>query len=230
MPWEQWLRPDSEFPVAGRLDRRAGVELASRVHRVRADIPIILQSSIPENEKLAKQLGAFFLLKGSPLLLHQLREVLVDSFGFGDFIFRMADGEEVDRAHDLKTLVEKLRTVPEESIAFHGERNHFSNWLKARTEFALAESLRPREVSEFDGLEQLRQDLVQSITEYRFDRDKAVVADFDRKVFDVSSSISRIGGGSLGGKARGLAFVNRVLIEANVQSHFPEVRISVPSS
>ena len=221
---------DVEFPVAGRLDRRAGAELASRVQHVRGDIPIILQSSIPDNEAAARELGAHFLLKGSPLLLHQLRQVLVDSFGFGDFVFRMADGSEVDRAHDLKTLVEKLRTVPEESIAFHGERNHFSNWLKARTEFALAENLRPRKVSEFEGLEQLRQDLVESISEYRFDRDKAIVADFDRDVVDISSSISRIGGGSLGGKARGLAFVNRVLIEANVQAHFPEVQISVPSS
>jgi CheY-like chemotaxis protein len=221
---------DIEFPVGGRLDRRAGVELAARVRKVRPDIPIVLQSSIKENEELAQSLGAFFLLKGSPLLLHQLREVLIDSFGFGDFVFRSLEGDELDRAHDLRTLVKKLKSVPAESIAFHGERNHFSNWLKARTEFALAEKLRPRKVSDFETLELLREDLIQSISAYRLDRDKAVVADFDRNDFDISSNIFRIGGGSLGGKARGLAFVNRVLIEANVQAHFPEVSITVPSS
>ncbi|HXV76010.1 MAG TPA: DUF5752 family protein [Candidatus Polarisedimenticolaceae bacterium] len=221
---------DIEFPVGGRLDRGAGVELATRVRRVRPDIPIVLQSSIPANQELARELGAYFLLKGSPLLLHQLREVLVDRFGFGDFVFRLPDGSEIDRANDLRTLIEKLRTVPAESIAYHGERNHFSNWLKARTEFALAEKLRPRKVSDFDSVEKLRQDLVRSIDEYRFDRDKAIVADFDRNDPEVSSSISRIGGGSLGGKARGLAFANRLLVEANVQAHFPEVRITVPTA
>jgi CheY-like chemotaxis protein len=221
---------DIEFPVAGRLDRRAGVELASRVRRVRPDIPIVLQSSIADNQELARSLGAFFLLKGSPLLLHQLREVLVESFGFGDFVFRMPDGREIDRANDLRTLTAKLKSIPEQSIAYHGERNHFSNWLKARTEFALAEKLRPRKVSEFKSLEHLRQDLVRSLSEYRLDRDRAVVADFDRADFDVSSSISRIGGGSLGGKARGLAFVNRLLTEANVHAHFPEVDINVPTA
>jgi hypothetical protein len=197
---------------------------------VRPDIPIVLQSSIADNQQLAQRLDAFFLLKGSPLLLHQLREVLVDRFGFGDFVFRLADGSEIDRAHDLRTLIQKLKSVPVETIAYHGERNHFSNWLKARTEFALAEKLRPRKVADFESLEHLRQDLIQSISEYRLDRDKAVVADFDRNHVDVSSSISRIGGGSLGGKARGLAFANRLLIEANVQAHFPEVRIVVPSA
>jgi len=221
---------DIEFPVGGRLDRRAGAELAWRVRRVRPDVPIVLQSSIPENEELARSLGAHFLLKGSPLLLHQLREVLIDSFAFGDFVFRMPDGREIDRAHDLRSLVEKLRTVPAESIAYHGERNHFSFWLKARTEFALADKLRPRKVSDFKSLEHLREDLIRSISEYRLDRDKAVVADFDRRQVEVSSSISRIGGGSLGGKARGLAFINRLLLQADVQARFPEVRITVPLS
>ena len=219
---------DIEFPVGGRLERRAGADLAWRVRRVRPDLPIVLQSSIPENEELARSLSAHFLLKGSPLLLHKLREVLIESFGFGDFVFRMPDGREIDRAHDLRTLVEKLRSVPVESIAYHGERNHFSIWLKARTEFALADKLRPRKVSDFKTLEHLRQDLIRAISAYRLDRDKAVVADFDRRHIEVSSSISRIGGGSLGGKARGLAFINRLLLEADVQAQFPEVRIAVP--
>ena len=129
-----------------------------------------MQSSIPENEAVAKSLNASFLLKGSPLLLHHLRELLLNKFGFGDFVFRMPDGSEIDRAGDLKSLVEKLKTVPAESLAYHGEQNHFSMWLKARTEFTLAERLRPGKISDFPTLEGLRWDLVNSIRAYRLAR------------------------------------------------------------
>jgi CheY-like chemotaxis protein len=221
---------DIEFPWKGELNRRAGVELTSRVRAITPDIPIVLQSSIPENEFLARSIGASFLLKGSPVLLHQLRDVLSDHFGFGEFVFHMPDGSTIARAADLKTLIEKLKTVPAESLAYHGERNHFSNWLKARTEFTLAERLRPRKVSEFPSLDQLREDLIRALTEYRRERDKVIVADFDREQYDDYISISRIGGGSLGGKARGLAFVNRLLNESDLAEKHDQLRIAVPSS
>lgn len=221
---------DIEFPWDGELRRLAGVELTKRVRQRRPDIPIILQSSFPKNEELARSVDAFFLLKGSPVMLHDLRHHLQEHFGFGDFVFRLPDGTEIDRAHDLKSLTEKLRTVPAECIAFHGERNHFSNWLKARTEFALARRLRPRKVSDFKTLEQLRQDMILSITDYRHERDAAIVADFDRHQSDSLSSISRIGGGSLGGKARGLALVNRLLNDYGVVEKFSDVHIGVPPS
>jgi CheY-like chemotaxis protein len=219
---------DIEFPKDGVLHRRAGAELASRVHELDADLPIMLQSSFPNNETLAQEVNAAFLLKGSRLLLHQLRDFIVESFGFGPFVFQMPDGTRIDRAEDLKTLVKKLYTVPAESLAYHGERNHFSNWLKARGEFALAESLKPRRVADYETNEDLRQDLIRAIEEYRRVRGRIAVADFDRKTFDRSSRMSRIGGGSLGGKARGLAFVNRLLAESDVARKFPTVQISVP--
>jgi CheY-like chemotaxis protein len=221
---------DIEFPRDGKLDRKAGLDLISRVRQARSDIPIVLQSSIPENERLARSEGASFLLKGSPMLLHQLRSILKEHFGFGDFVFRSPDGTELDRAHDLGTLIEKLQTVPAESLAYHGERNHFSNWLKARTEFALAEALRPRKVSDFADMDSLRQEVVRGISDYRQEWDKVIVADFDRDRYDPLISIARIGGGSLGGKARGLAFVNRLLNESDIEERFPGVRIAVPSS
>jgi CheY-like chemotaxis protein len=221
---------DIEFPRGGLQDRQAGVELARQVHAVHSDIPIVLQSSIAENEKLASKVGASFLLKGSPVLLHQLRRILVEQFGFGDFVFRLPDGTKVDRATDLAELVDKLRTVPAESLAFHGGRNHFSNWLKARTEFALAEKLRPVKLTDFENLEGVREHLLKSIREYRHDRNRVVVADFDRDKFEAEVSMSRVGGGSLGGKARGLAFVNRLLRESKIEDHFSDVSISVPAS
>lgn len=221
---------DIEFPRDGALARDAGVELIRQVRERRPDIPVILQSSLPQNEALAEKVDAWFLLKGSPTLLQQLRKYLRKHFGFGDFFFCLKDGSVIDRAHDLKSLVEKLKTVPAESIVFHGEGNHFSMWLKARTEYALAEKLRPRLVSDFPSVDHLRQDMIRSIVEYRYERDRAIVADFNRDSLDTVSSITRIGGGSLGGKARGLALVNRLLNDYNIDAQFSGVRIAVPYS
>jgi len=219
---------DIEFPWKGDLHRRAGVELISRIREARSDVPVVLQSSQPENRDLARRAGARFLLKGSPVMLHQLRKILTGDFGFGDFVFRLPDGEPIDRATDLKELVRKLETVPVESIGHHGERNHFSLWLRARTEFDLAEKLRPRRISDYPTLEDLREDLIRSISEYRRARDRVIVADYDRESGDFDVSIARVGGGSLGGKARGLAFMNRLLTEYAVQERFPGVRVFVP--
>ena len=221
---------DIEFPMRGSLSPDAGVEFARRVRARQADVPIMLESSRPENDAVARSVGASFLLKDSPTLLHDLRRFMVDHFGFGDFIFRMPDGAEVARAHDLKMLEEKLRTVPVESVAYHAERNHFSKWLKARTEFAVAHVLRPRKVSDYPTVEHLRQDLIQSIQIYRERRSRGVIADFDRSSFDPVAGFSRIGGGSLGGKARGLGFVNYLLTEHQVRERFRDVQIAVPPS
>jgi CheY-like chemotaxis protein len=221
---------DIQFPKAGSLSREAGVEFARLVRSRQPDIPVMLQSSRPDSEALARSVGASFLLKDSPTLLHDLRQFMVDHFGFGDFIFRLPDGTEVARAHDLKMLEEKLRTVPAESVAYHAARNHFSKWLKARTEFAVAHSLRPRKVSDFATVEHLRQDIIRSIQAYRETRSRGVIADFDRTTFDPAAGFSRIGGGSLGGKARGLAFVNYLLSEHQVGERFRGMRVAVPPS
>ena len=221
---------DIEFPMDGRVVADAGVAFAQRVREVHADVPVALQSSVPANRALAEAVGAAFLQKESPLLLQQLRRFMIDSFGFGDFIFRLPDGTEVGRAHDLRALEALMATVPAESIAYHSERNHFSKWLKARTEFAVAHRMRPRKVSDFATLEELRSDLILSIRSYREQRSRSTVVDFDRETFDTRSLFTRIGGGSLGGKARGLAFVNLLLDEYGVRHRFPDVEIAVPPS
>ncbi len=221
---------DIEFPRGGKLDRQAGIEFTSRVHAAHPDVRIVLQSSVIQNQRLAEQVGASFLLKGSPSLLHQLRRILVERFGFGDFVFRLPDGSEVDRAHNLKSLVEKLATVPAACIGYHGERNHFSNWLKARTEFVLADRLRARRVEDFDSIEDLRSHLLASIGNYTKARTRAVVADFEPSRFEEAGGIARIGQGSLGGKARGIAFASRILQRSQVAERFPDVDVFVPAS
>jgi hypothetical protein len=221
---------DIEFPMAGELYREAGFELTQRVRERQPDIPIMLQSSLPRNEAPARALGATFLLKGSPVLLQQLRQFMSDNFGFGDFVFRLGDGQEVARARDLRELEDKLQTVPEECLAYHGQRNHFSNWFKARTEFELAHELRPRKVSDFESLEHLRRDLIRAIRHYRREQQRGSIADFDRETFDASYAFARIGGGSIGGKARGLAFANRLLSAYQVDRRFGGIDIRVPAA
>ncbi|NNE48170.1 MAG: histidine kinase [Rhodothermales bacterium] len=219
---------DVEFPKEGVLSKTAGLELAARVKADWKDVPVLLQSSRAENSERAREVGADFLQKGSSTLLTDLRQFMVDNFGLGDFIFRTPDGHEVGRAHDMKSLEDLIRTVPVSSIGFHGERNHFSKWLKSRTEFDLAHRLRPRKVSDYDDVEDLRKDLVSSISMYRKDRHRGTIADFDPLTFDAENSFSRIGGGSLGGKARGLAYVRHMLDLYWDGSEFPGIRASVP--
>ncbi len=149
---------DIEFPMDGRVSPEAGVTFARRVREAHPDVPVALQSSVAANKALAESVGAAFLQKESPVLLRDLRRFMVESFGFGDFVFRMPDGAEVGRASDLRTLEDLLGIVPAESLAYHSERNHFSKWLKARTEFAVAHHMRPRKVSDFPDYEALRRD------------------------------------------------------------------------
>ena len=224
------LISDIEFPVGGAMQERAGATLARRVRELEPDVSIVLQSSRRDNEELAHAVGAAFLLKDSPVLLHDLSRCMVEDFGFGDFVFRLHDRTEVARASDLKALENALHTVPVASIVYHAERNHFSKWLRARAELRLAKKLRPRRVSDYPSPEALREDLIRSIQSYRDERRMASVEDFDPRAFDGSPGFLRLGGGSLGGKARGLAFVRRLLVDSGLHRRFPGVRVQVPAS
>jgi hypothetical protein len=162
-------------------------------------------------------------------LLKDLRRILTEHFGFGDFVFRLPNQKEVGRAKDLNQLEEQLQTVPAASLTYHAQSNHFSHWLMARTEFALAAKLRPRKVSDFASPEHLRRDLIESINDYRREQSELLIGDFNADTFKPSeTSFLRIGAGSLGGKARGLAFVRHLLRKHRIARRFPGIRIAVP--
>jgi len=219
---------DIDFPRGGEQDPKAGIIFTRNIKQDQSDIPILLLSNMTENKLEAEQAGATFVLKDSPLLLNELRQFMNNYFSFGDFIFRTPGGMEVGRAADLKSLEEQLKIVPDESILFHGEKNHFSNWLKARTEFWLAHQLRPRKVSDYKSVQDLRKNLIDSLNAYRNIRQRGLITDFSKETFNPDSSFARIGGGSLGGKARGLGFVNTLINDYNVRDRFSDVQIYVP--
>jgi len=219
---------DIEFPRGGKLDPEAGLVFARMVREKWPDVPILLQSSRKETEQLARGVWASFMLKGSPTLLGSLRQFMIDSLAFGDFVFEMPDGTTVDRARDLRELLHKLRVVPAESITHHADRNDFSRWLRVRTEFDLANHLRARKGSDYSSPEHRRHYIISRIDAYRQEMARETIGDFDAGDFDPAASFSRIGGGSLGGKARALAFMRHLLKHAKVINQFEGVQITVP--
>ncbi len=222
---------DVEFPRERHLDPEAGFELARLVRRTIPDIPVVLQSSDSQFQGRANAEGFAFLRKGSDTLLGDMRKLLTQEFAFGDFIFRLPNGNEVARAADLDAMEQHLRTIPAESLSFHAERNDISHWLIARTELALAEQLRPRRARDFQDVEALRSYCVQTIRDYRREQKQVLVGDFHPESFRPSPGFFlRFGSGSLGGKARGLTFVRHLLHKYNVARSFPGVRVAVPNT
>jgi CheY-like chemotaxis protein len=219
---------DIDFPRNGKPDPEAGLEFAKAVRKLHADIPVLLHSSLPDSEQKSREAGALFLWKNSPNLIGELRQFMIDHLSFGDFVFRTPDGREVGRAQDLLSLEKTISTVPESSVKYHAERNHFSHWLKARTEFWLAHKLRPRLVTDFPSIAELRDNLIASLREYRKLRQRGIITAFGKDSFDPYSSISKIGGGALGGKARGLSFVNILINNYSLQNRFEDVKIYIP--
>jgi len=219
---------DISYPRQGRLDREAGLRLIRKVRAVDPDIPLLLQSMDAEQVDQATQASATFLHKASPNLLEEIRHYIQDHFGFGDFVFKRPDGTEVARARDMRELAQTLAAVPEETILFHASRNHFSAWLKARTEFELAALLKPRKVSDFPTVSELRDYLITTITTYWRQIQSHVITDFDGNRFDEFVAFAKIGSGSLGGKGRGLAFMHKLL--ARLSWDVPGVEVAIPQT
>jgi hypothetical protein len=160
--------------------------------------------------------------------LSEIRAFLSTRLGFGDFILRTPEGEEYDRARDLRELEEKLKVVPEDVFAYHARHNHFSIWLMARSEFELAGELRPKKLSDFASVQECRELTIRRLRENRQKVHRGVISDFHPDHFEVDP-FTRIGGGYLGGKARGLAFLYQALADIDPQE-FLRLPVMVPQT
>lgn len=221
---------DIRFPRAGILDPEAGFFFTGFVKNDNADIPVLLQSQDRGNEHRAEALGASFVDKNSPHLLHTLRNFILTYFGFGDFVFREPSGKEVGCAHNLKEMESLLAYMPDESIEYHSARNHFSNWFFARGEFELASKLKPMQFSDFKSTSELRHTLRHGLIATLTAKKKAQIARFSEQDFDPTMPFIRFGDGSIGGKGRGIAFMARLLAEPDAANRFNGSRVFVPQT
>jgi len=219
---------DVRYPKDGRHSKTAGIELAQLVKEETPDRAVLVMSANEENGDPARATGAHFLNKTRPDLMRRVREFVLGDLGFGDFIFRRDEGSWVDQVSDLRGFIAALGTIPDESLLYHASHNHFSTWLMARTEIELARSLRPKQVTDFASVAELREHLINAIEECRREKQVGVVTDFADDRFDEASAFVRIGNGSIGGKGRGVAFMHSVLGAPRLRENFPGVRIGVP--
>ena len=222
---------DVRFPRNGVLNETAGVDFLKHVRDQRFDIPLLLTSSEPANALKADAIPAAFVDKNSDTLHQDVRRFFKERLGFGDFVFRLPDGSEIGRASNLKALERHLLSIPEASFRYHCNRNDFSRWLFARTEMTLAAEVRPISDDDFSDIESHRRHLVEIIADRRKRRQKGIVADFDAADADFDTEFFKIGKGSLGGKARGLAFVASLLRQnPKLYTTYPGVDILVPQT
>jgi len=236
---------DITFNRNGKLDQNAGHEFIRLINKDNRNVPTLLQSTDLRNRKRAEKLGAYFIHKNSPSLLQDFNHFLLKHLGFGDFVFLLPKHRnnqkktdnifhestvEIARASNLKDFEKALQKIPLETIKFHANRNDFSNWLMARSEFKLARKLRPHKVSDFTSLVDMRKYLINVFNESRRNRHLGVMTDFPQQKFEFNASFTRIGGDSLGGKGRGIAFIRSLLARSNYREKYKNVNITVPST
>jgi CheY-like chemotaxis protein len=220
---------DISYKRDGVVDENAGIELCKIVMADDNKVPFLLQSSSSVHKKMAEELGAGFIYKYSKSLALELRNFIIQNLAFGPFIFKNPDTmEPIAIATDLQSLQQKILTIPDKTLEYHATRNHFSKWLNARALFPVAQMFKYIRKEDFATMDEMRRFLYVAISSFRLGKGRGVIAKFDKSNYDEYQVFSRIGDGSIGGKARGLAFINKIIKTHKLFSKFPDVMISIP--
>lgn len=210
-------------------DDEAGLKFCEHVKSTSTDLPFLLQSSDTIHTKFIEKYKVGFIYKYSKTLIQELTQYLKEQFLFGDFIFRdPKTNKEIGRAEDLKSLQKVIINLRDDSVIYHSKQNHFSKWLKTRSMFSLARLLEEKTCEDFDNPSQIKFYIADSIKNYRVNKSWGQIASFDKEKFDKYVVFSRIGEGSIGGKARGLAFLNTLLKQQKLIHQFKDVFITIP--
>jgi CheY-like chemotaxis protein len=219
---------DVRFKREDKPDEHAGVKLLKYVKKELEDLPVLLQSSDPENEKLAHSIGASFINKNSETLASDLTDFIFHNLGFGDFVWRDKEGREIARSKNLSHLRRLLKKAPEESVVYHSLRNHFSSWLMARGEIRIAKNLIPIKVTDFKNPLELREYLIDVFENVDAQNVLGKIVEFDESVISKKNYIVRLCDGSLGGKGRGIAFINTMIQNMDISPAHKDVDIKIP--
>ena len=236
---------DARFPMDGKLsqlptangggdavkDPEAGLKLLRSIRQMDEYIPLIMESAESDNRQRAEAEGFRFVDKNSKKMSVDLRNILEEHMGFGDFIFRdPISRAEILRVHNLKELQDNIFKIPNDSMLYHISRNHMSRWLSARAIFPVSVFLRNITWHKLQDVDAHRQIIFDAIVQYRRMKNIGVVAIFDRTKFDRYAHFARIGEGSLGGKGRGLAFLDNVVKVHPEFNKFEGVSVRIPKT
>ena len=222
---------DMRYPRNGKEDENAGYKLLTRIKEEIPDLPVLALSTEERNRKKVETIPAVFINKNSSNLHDQIKTFFVTQLGFGAFVFRTPEGEEIARATGLRAIEKLIPEIPDESILFHARNNDFSRWLIARSEIDFALNLKPYTIEDFPDPQNLKRFLIDSIRARRRGTRQGHVIDFDSEKFDSDTDFMKIGSGSLGGKARGLAFMaSQIKRDDSLSRKFPGVGISIPQT
>ncbi len=224
---------DARFPLisGGGKDAEGGLKLLRDIRHRDEYLPLIMESAESENRPKAEAEGFHFVDKNSKKLSLDLRHLLEEHMGFGDFIFRNPETkEEVFRVRSLKELQDNIFTIPRESLLYHISRNHMSRWLSARALFPISRFLKKITWHELQDVDAHRQIIFDAIVQYRRLKNLGVVAVFDRMKFDRYAHFARIGEGSLGGKGRGLAFLDNIIKTHPEFNQYDNVSVQIPKT
>ena len=222
---------DARYPKDGQIDAEAGLKLLREIRKHDEFVPLILQSAEQENKAKAEAEGFRFIDKNSKKMNIDLHKLMEEHMGFGDFIFRdPKTREEIMRIHSLKELQDNIFTIPNDSMLYHIRRNHMSRWLCARAIFPVSAFLKHVTWTKLQDIDAHRQIIFDAIVQYRRMKNIGIVAVFDRGKFDAYGHFARIGDGSLGGKGRGLAFLDNIIKRHPELQRFDNATVSIPKT
>ncbi len=225
------LITDVRYPMGGVTRKMAGIKLVQEIRKDDEFMPVIIQSAETENEVYAHHLHAAFIDKNSKKMIIDLQKAVSEHFGFGEFVFRNPETREsIAKVRNLKDLQNIIFAIPSESLYYHLTRNHISRWLYSRAMFPMAEFLKNIECPDFSKVDDCRKIIFESILKYRKMKNQGIVAIFHRDRFDRYSNFARIGEGSLGGKGRGIAFIDNMIKQHPELNENEKVKIEIPKT
>ncbi|MCF8219091.1 MAG: pyruvate, phosphate dikinase [Bacteroidales bacterium] len=224
------LISDVEFKHRGKMEEEAGVRLVKMIKQRRPDLPTVIQSSDQRYADVAYELKASFINKNSESLMQDFESFITHYLGFGNFVYRDKQGREIATAKSLKEFQNLLKTIPDESILYHAKKDHFSLWLMARGEIQVARILHPAKIKDFNSAQEIREFLMEVIENHRNEQNKGKIIPFEASAIDDASNIVSLSEGNLGGKGRGLAFVNNLIYNYNFRQHVSDINIVTPKT
>lgn len=222
------LITDVKFTKDGKVDDTAGFYLTKLLRKKNPNLPVIIQSSNTDNEKIADQLQTTFINKNSQNLVQDIKFFLHNYLGFGRFTFRINDKTEIGSASTVDEFLELIKEIPAESLIYHGKRNHFSLWLMAQGEMKVAKIIQPILVTDFSSDIEFRDYMLYALNIYRNESKRGKLVQFSTSDLMDERNVVSLASGNLGGKGRGLVFINTLLYNINFKKLVPNIKIRMP--